>query len=141
MYLEEEVYERLLLVHRACNDEHTAVLGKSATPRYDRAHVRMILVLVDDEVLRAHENAAGAVRAAAGDRHQKVRAVVDRLGPFAHDVIQPQVQLVQRQMFLRLAGRLTRGILQSASQSSTHVHVSSLEKASCWSIRPTFATY
>ena len=51
------------------------------------------LILIDDKVLSAHEQAARPV-GAARHGHEHVGAVVHRLAPLAHHVVQPQVQLV-----------------------------------------------
>ena len=76
------------------------------------------LILIDDEVLGAHEQPARPV-GAARHGHEQVGAVVDRLAPLAHHVVQAQVQLVQRQVLLRLGRRLARRVLRAVGAASS----------------------
>lgn len=56
----------------------------------------------------------------------------------AHHVVQPQVQLVQRQVLLRLAGRLARGVLRGAARSRHGTRVrhaargAAARRLACW---------
>ena len=60
--LYEEVYERPLLVGRVADYEHPSVLRQVGAAGDDCAHVRVVLVLEDYEVLGAHEHSPGPIR-------------------------------------------------------------------------------
>ena len=87
-----------------------AVAAERVPPGDHRPHVGVPLVLVDDEVLGAHENAARSV-AAAGHRDEMIRAVVDGFARLSRHVVQPEVKLVEGEVLLRLRRGLAGVIL------------------------------
>ena len=86
-------------VDRRRDDEEAVVGGEVAAARQRAAAVGVALRLPHHEVLRADEDAARPV-GAARDRHQVVRRRVDRVGPLAHDVVEPEVELVEDDVLL-----------------------------------------
>ena len=74
-------------------------------------------VLPDHIVLRAHQHSAGSIKPirvgvlSSGNLNEEVGASVRRLAPLAHDVVQAEVELIERQMLLRRAVRLARCIM------------------------------
>ena len=86
-------------------------------------------------------------RQAASRRPQRVTAQqAGRPGRQAHHVVQPQVQLVQRQVLLRLAGRLARGVLRGAARSRHGTRVrpaargAAARRLACWPRRTKHAS-
>mmetsp|Transcript_7751 Transcript_7751/g.22947 ORF Transcript_7751/g.22947 Transcript_7751/m.22947 type:complete len:474 (+) Transcript_7751:2029-3450(+) len=97
------------LVCGKANNEHSPVPRQAGSPRDDSSNLIVVLVPVDDEVVSSNEHTAGPITAAR-HRHQQVSAVVDGLAPLSQHVVQPQIQLVVRQVLLRLTGCLARWV-------------------------------
>mmetsp|Transcript_50156 Transcript_50156/g.138959 ORF Transcript_50156/g.138959 Transcript_50156/m.138959 type:complete len:453 (-) Transcript_50156:46-1404(-) len=97
--LQQDEEELLLPMERRRNEQQALLRWEVLPAREGATQVGVALVLVEHKVLRTDEDAAWAL-GAARDGHQQVGCGIDRIAPLAHDVVQPEVELIVDQILL-----------------------------------------
>lgn len=90
--------------------EDTTLSREVSSPGNDCTDVRVALVLVDDKILGTYKDARGPITAPR-DGDEEVGTVVDRLGPFAGDMVETEIELVEGELLLGIGGGLAGGVL------------------------------
>jgi len=123
--LEKEEKYVFRLVHAPGNDhEPTVLVFQDMLPAGDRAaQLGLVEVLPGDVVFRAHQHTRGPVRASR-DGDEEIGAIVNRVAPLAHNVVETEVELVVRQHLLHrvhsLASRVLIGLCKVHFEACKH---------------------